>query len=109
MRSVVRVSATVLGLALPLLVLSSAAAQTPKAGGGLNARLREDLPQGFAIHETSTISTMWPAMPCFNNLVLFDPLLSTHSADHIVGQLAERWAWQDNYRTLGIFVRSLAG
>jgi hypothetical protein len=39
----------------------------------LNARLREDLPQGFALHETSTISTMLPAMPCLSNLVLFDP------------------------------------
>jgi len=73
MRRVVRVSVTVLGLALPLLSLSASPAQTPKAGAWLNARLREDLPQGFAIHETSTISTMWPAMPCFNNLVLFEP------------------------------------
>src|SRR5262245_55072379 len=69
-----------LGLALPWLVaVSPSAAQAPKAGGWLNARLREELPQGFAIHETSTISTMWPAMPCLNNLVLFDPLVSTHS------------------------------
>src|SRR5207247_1910745 len=45
---------------------------TPKAGGTLNLMLREDLPQGFAIHETATISTVWPAMPCLNNLVLFD-------------------------------------
>jgi hypothetical protein len=29
--------------------------------------LREDLPQGFAIHESATISTMWPAMPCFSD------------------------------------------
>ena len=32
-----------------------------------------------AIHETATISTMWPAMPCFSNLVLFDPLKTTHA------------------------------
>ena len=106
MRRIVRVSVTVLGLALPLLAMSSSAAQTPKAGGWLNARLREDLPQGFAIHETSTISTMWPAMPCFNNLVLFDPLVNTHSADHIIGELAERWSWQDGYRSLVFFLRS---
>jgi hypothetical protein len=26
----------------------------------LNITQREDLPQGFAVHETSTISTVWP-------------------------------------------------
>ena len=96
-----------LGLVLGWLVAaSSAAAQTPKVGGSLNARLREDLPQGFSIHETSTISTMWPAMPCLNNLVLFDPLVSTHSADHLVPELAERWSWQDGYRNLVFFLRA---
>jgi peptide/nickel transport system substrate-binding protein len=105
-RSPRAVRAAVLGLVLSLLSASPSAAQTPKAGGWLNARLREDLPQGFAIHETSTISTLWPAMPCFNNLVLFDPLVSTHSADHLVGELAERWSWQDNYRNLVFFLRA---
>jgi peptide/nickel transport system substrate-binding protein len=104
MRRVARLSTAVLGLVL--LLVSFSAAQAPKAGGWLNARLREDLPQGFALHETSTISTMWPAMPCFNNLVLFDPLVNTHSADHVVGELAERWSWQDNYRNLVVFLRS---
>src|SRR3989449_4436660 len=69
-------------------------------------RLREDLPQGFAIHETATISTMWPAMPCFSNLVLFDPLKTTHRMDAIVGELAERWSWQDNDRSLVFFLRT---
>ena len=68
--------------------------QAPRSGGSLTLRLREDLPQGFAIHESATISTMWPAMPCFSNLVLFDPLKPTHSADTIVGELAERWSWK---------------
>ena len=79
--------------------------QAPKSGGWLALRLREDLPQGFAIHESATISTMWPAMPCFGNLVLFDPLKPTHSVDTIVGELAGRWAWQDNYRKLVFFLR----
>src|SRR5262245_35712221 len=90
MRSARLVSLALLALAPVVVALSSSHAQTPKSGGILNARLREDLPQGFSIHETSTISTMWPAMPCFNNLVLFDPLVSTHSTDHLVGELAER-------------------
>src|SRR5436309_9536861 len=66
----------------------------PNHGGELTLRLREDLPQGFAINETATISTMWPAMPCLSNLVLFDPLKTTHSVDAIIGELAERWSWQ---------------
>jgi peptide/nickel transport system substrate-binding protein len=67
--------------------------------------LREDLSQGFSIHETSTISTVWPAMPCLNNLVLFDPLKKTESVDTIIGELAEKWSWQDNYRNLVFFLR----
>src|SRR5438045_1024441 len=82
-----------------------AQAQTPKSGGTLNLRLREDLPQGFAINESPTISTMWPAMPCFSNLVLFDPAKPTHSADTIIGELAERWAWEENYRKLVLALR----
>src|SRR5215471_16703571 len=79
---------------------------TPKYGGELTLRLREDLPQGFAINETATISTMWPAMPCLSNLVLFDPLKTTHSGDAIIGELAEKWSWQDNYRSLVFFLRT---
>jgi peptide/nickel transport system substrate-binding protein len=84
---------------------SPAGAQTPKAGGSLNVMLREDLPQGFAIHETSTISVVWPASPCFNNLVLFDPTKPVESAESIIGELAEKWSWQDNYRNLVFFLR----
>ena len=46
---------------------------TPKYGGVLTLMQREELPQGFAIHETSTIATVWPATPCYSNLVIFDP------------------------------------
>src|SRR5438874_3744055 len=79
--------------------------QAPKSGGWLTLRLREDLPQGFAIHESPTISTMWPAMPCLSNLVLFDPMKPTHSVDNLIGELAERWSWQENYRKLVFFLR----
>src|SRR5919197_6183736 len=103
-----------LGIVLVLLTLAVAtpatsqapqASQTPKSGGVLNLMLREDLPQGCAIHETATISTVWPAMPCFNNLVLFDPLKRTESVDTIIGELAEKWSWQENYRNLVFFLR----
>ena len=81
------------------------AAQTPQSGGHLNVMLREDLPQGFAVHETSTISTSFPSMPCFNNLVVFDQLKRTESLETLVGELAEKWSWQDNYRNLVFFLR----
>ena len=80
-------------------------AQAPKAGGTLNLRLREDLPQGFAIHESPTISTLWPAQPCFNNLVQFDPAKPVHGPDSIVPELAQKWSWQDDYRNLVFFLR----
>jgi peptide/nickel transport system substrate-binding protein len=81
------------------------ASPAPKSGGSLNVMLREDLSQGFAIHETSTISTVFPASPCFNNLVFFDPLKRQESVDTIIGELAEKWSWQDNYRNLVFFLR----
>ncbi len=82
-----------------------ATAQAPKPGGTLSVMLREDLSQGFAIHETATISTVWPAGPCFNNLVMFDPAKRLESLDTIVGELAEKWSWQDNYKNLVFFLR----
>ena len=94
--------ALVLGL---MAAASPTLGETPRTGGTLNLRLREDLPQGFAIHESPTISTMWPAMPCLSNLVLFDPLKPTHSVDTIIPELAERWSWQDGYRKLVFFLR----
>src|SRR5262249_59501269 len=103
---VTRCIAAVVLAALVILTATLAYGQTPKRGGSLTLRLREDLPKGFAIHESPTISTMWPAMPCFNNLVLFDPMKPTHGPDTIIGELAERWAWQDNHRALMFVLRN---
>jgi peptide/nickel transport system substrate-binding protein len=99
------ISLAALSLVLGAALGTPAVGQTPKAGGTLNITQREDLPQGFAIHETATISSVWPVMPCLNNLVLFDPLKKTESMDTIVGELAEKWSWQDNYRNLVFFLR----
>jgi peptide/nickel transport system substrate-binding protein len=92
-------------LLLVVALATPALSQAPKSGGTLNLTQREDLPQGFAIHETQTISTVWPAMPCLNNLVLYDPAKKTESMDTIIGELAEKWSWQDNYRNLVFFLR----
>jgi peptide/nickel transport system substrate-binding protein len=76
-----------------------------KPGGTLNVMLREDLSQGFAVHETATISVVFPSSPCFNNLVMFDPANPVESPESVVPELAERWSWQDNYRNLVMFLR----
>jgi peptide/nickel transport system substrate-binding protein len=97
--------AAVLWLAMAVTGLTSAAAQAPKPGGHLNIMLREDLPQGFAVHETSTISVSFPSLPCFNNLVFFDQSKRVESLDTLMGDLAEKWSWQDGYRNLVFFLR----
>ena len=94
-----------LGLAAVVAATVPSSAQAPKSGGHLNLMQREDLSQGFAIHETSTIATSFPSMPCFNNLVVFDQSKRAETVDNLVGELAEKWSWQDNYRNLVFFLR----
>ena len=107
MRHITLVTA-IAGLALAAVTAlppTPAIGQTPKSGGTLNIMAREDLAQGFATHETSTVATSTPSLPCFNNLVFFDPSKKTESMDTIVGELAEKWSWQDNYNNLVFFLR----
>jgi peptide/nickel transport system substrate-binding protein len=91
-----------------LLVLAApavwGASPAPKAGGVLNAMHRED-PPSFSIHEEATISTVWPAMPCYSNLVLFNPLRGQESQATIIGELAEKWTWRDDGKTLVFTLR----
>jgi len=95
-------SITILALAALLFAPATSQSQTPQAsptpkpGGVLNMMLREDLSQGFSIHETATISTVWPAIPCFSNLVLFDPTKPTQNPDTVVSELAQHWSWQND-------------
>ena len=98
---------TIFALVLLLASLPSfATAQSaPKSGGVLRLAHREDLPQGFAIHETATNSVTWPAMPCYSNLVIFDQAKRVERPETIVPELAERWSWQDGYRNLVFFLR----
>src|SRR4030095_5158725 len=87
------------------LSLTPAIGQAPKSGGVLNIMSREDPPRGFAPHETPTVATSTQSLPCFSNLVFFDPAKKTESMDTVVGELAEKWAWQDNYKNLVFFLR----
>src|SRR2546425_10233226 len=85
---------------LVVLAGSPTLGQAPEYGGGPTLRLREDLPQGVAIQETATISTMWPAMPCFSNLVLFASLKTTPRKDATVGEPGEGGAGPEHSRRL---------
>jgi peptide/nickel transport system substrate-binding protein len=83
----------------------AAAAREGKPGGTLRLVLREDLPQGFSIHETATNSVTWPSMPCYSNLVIYDQTKRLGRMETIVPELAEKWSWQDNYRNLVFFLK----
>ena len=99
-----------LGLAILLGTLWAAfpaESQTPKRGGILNTLVIED-PPGLLIHESATVSNVWPMSPCYSNLVLFHPLKPLESAETVIPELAERWSWQDNYRNLVFFLRKNA-
>ena len=103
-----RVSVLLLILAVSATVPAAAlgpAVREGKPGGILRPVLREDLPQGFAIHESATNSVTWPAMPCYSNLVMYDQTKRLGRMDTIVPELAEKWSWQDNYRNLVFFLR----
>ena len=86
------------------MVAAAVEGQTPKRGGILNTLVIEE-PPGLLIHESATVSNVWPMSPCYSNLVLFDPAKTLESADTVIPELAERWSWQDNYRNLVFFLR----
>ncbi|MBM3821174.1 MAG: peptide ABC transporter substrate-binding protein, partial [Acidimicrobiia bacterium] len=87
-----------------LVALAALPADAQKRGGILQSLITED-PPGFSIHESATVSTVWPMSPCYNNLVYYDPAKAQETADSIIGDLAEKWSWQDNHRNLVFFLR----
>ncbi len=93
-----------LALAGPAAVAQTPLTQTPKKGGVLTSVLIED-PPGLLIHESATVSNVWPMSPCYSNLVYFNPAKALESVDTVIPELAEKWSWQDNYRNLVFFLR----
>lgn len=69
-----------------------AAAQ--KSGGVLKSYVWDN-PPSASIHEEATISTVFPFMPVFNNLVLFDQTKSEAGLDTIVPDLGKSWTLDD--------------
>jgi peptide/nickel transport system substrate-binding protein len=79
-------------------------AGSPKHGGVL-VTSPLGAPPSLSPHEEATVSTVQQASPCFNNLVYFDPRQRQESLDTVIPELAERWSWQNDYRTLVFSLR----
>jgi peptide/nickel transport system substrate-binding protein len=77
-------------LAISSCLVTPAAAQ--KQGGTLRVYHRDN-PPSPSIHEEATISTVWPFMAIFNNLVLFDQSKPRNSQETLVPDLADSWTW----------------
>ncbi len=94
------------GLVFLALTVPSAwgAGPAPRSGGILNAMQRED-PPSLSIHDEATMSTNWSVMPCYNNLVFFNPFHGQESPATIIDELAEKWTWGDNGKTLTFSLR----
>ena len=52
------------------------------------------------------MAAVWPMMPCYNNLVLFDPLKKEENESTIIGELAEKWEWQDGGEFMAFHLRN---
>ena len=85
-------------LAVAIASLLTAGAIAPafaqKSGGTLRVQHRDN-PSSLSIHEESSVSIQQPAMPIFNNLVLFDQQKPLQSMETIVPELGKSWAWDD--------------
>jgi peptide/nickel transport system substrate-binding protein len=79
--------------------LAATPAMAQKAGGIL--RLSHfDSPASMSILEEATRATVQPMMGVFNNLVLYDQHVAQSSLDTIVPDLATKWSWSDDGKTL---------
>jgi len=80
-------------------------ASAQKQGGVLRVEHR-DSPSSMSIHEEGTISVVMPMMGVFNNLVVFDPKAKQNSLDGIQPDLATKWTWSEDGKTLTFSLRS---
>jgi peptide/nickel transport system substrate-binding protein len=83
-----------LALVGALLAMGATPALAEKQGGTLKSYVWDN-PPSASIHEEATISTVFPFMPVFNNLVLFDQTKLDAGLDTIVPDLAVSWSWDE--------------
>jgi peptide/nickel transport system substrate-binding protein len=90
--------------ALTVAFVANAQAAEPKHGGILKFYHRET-PPSLSIHEEATFSVNAPAMPIFNNLIVYDQHKPQNSMDTIVPELAASWAWSKDAMQLTFKLR----
>lgn len=73
--------------------------------GGILRVTHRDSPASMSIHEEGTISAVMPMMGVFNNLVMFDPKKKQNALEDIVPDLAEKWTWSEDGKTLTFTLR----
>jgi peptide/nickel transport system substrate-binding protein len=95
---------TLLAFALAAASVVNAQAAEPKHGGILKFYHRET-PPSLSIHEEATFSVNAPAMPIFNNLIVYDQHKPQNSMDTIVPELATSWAWSKDAMQLTFKLR----
>jgi peptide/nickel transport system substrate-binding protein len=81
---------------------TSAVAQKP--GGTLRLPLREN-PGSASMLEESSITTHFPFMGVFNNLILFDQLDKVALPESIKPDLATEWSWSADKKVLTLKLR----
>ncbi len=78
--------------ALAVASIAGAQAAEPKHGGILHIYHRET-PPSLSIHEEATFTVNVPAMPIYNNLVIYDQHKPQNSMGTIMPELADSWSW----------------
>ncbi len=91
-------------LCLGIAGLAASPASAQKYGGILHAVVYEG-PPSLSIHEESAVSAIWPVSPIYNNLLMYDPARKLESVEHVVGELAESWAWSEGGTRLAFKLR----
>jgi len=88
-----------------LLLIGLAPVAWAQKPGGILRVAHRDSPASMSIHEEGTISVVMPMMGVFNNLVVFDPKARQNSLEGIEPDLATKWSWSEDGRTLTFALR----
>ncbi|MEZ5908308.1 MAG: ABC transporter substrate-binding protein [Hyphomicrobiaceae bacterium] len=89
-------------LAAGFLAVAPAVAQ--KKGGTLKLYHRDNPPSASLLEE-ATVSTQFPFMAIYNNLVVFDQQKPVNSKDTVVPELGLSWAWDSSKTKLTFKLR----
>jgi peptide/nickel transport system substrate-binding protein len=93
-----------IALSLAAVLLAADPALAQKRGGILRV-IHRDSPPSMSTHEESTVSAIMPAMPIFNNLVIYKQDVAQNSLDAIVPELATQWSWNTDRTALTFSLR----